>query len=30
MSEKDGLNSWVKIVKENWGEKLVGKLVEKI
>ena len=29
-SGKDGLNSWVKMFKENWGEQLVGKLVEKI
>ena len=29
-SGKDGLNSWVKMFKENWGEKLVGKLVEKM
>ena len=28
MSGKDGLNSWVKNVKGNWLEKLVGKLVE--
>ena len=30
MSGKDGLNSWVKFFKENWVEKLFGKLVEKM
>ena len=25
ISGKDGLNNWVKIFKENWVEKLVGK-----
>ena len=30
MSGKDGLNSWVENFKENWLEKLVGKLVEKM
>ena len=30
MSGKYGLNSWVNNLKENWVEKLVGKLCEKM
>ena len=30
MSVKYGLNSWVNNLKENWVEKLVGKLGEKM